>query len=216
MSRGRSSSNDGGRRYALPVCRASGAIRALKNSVCACQCKQDRGFVSAALGLVVGDDDNCPARIASRVLLDIRGGVHQPARDIGATFESFAIEHAFEFPLSIQVAGAKRHAQAREAIEYHRSDPVLVPKRAQSLMRSVSHAPYVWLHAMADIQEQDEVKRHFLALEIPYLQRPSIHSQDEILDSETANGMVSTIHYLSIHTSQRDIATKSNGRVIGW
>jgi hypothetical protein len=69
---------------------------------------------------------------------------------------------------------------------------------------------------MADIQEQEEVKRHLLALEIPDLQRLSIDSQDEILDSETANGMVSTIHYLSIDTSQRDIATKSKGRVIGW
>ena len=83
-------------------------------------------------------------------------------------------------------------------------------------MRSSSHAPDVWLHATADIQQQDDVNRHLLALEIPDLLRLSIHSQDEILDSETANGMVSTIHYLGIDTSQRDIATKGNGRVIGW
>ena len=35
------------------------------------------------------------------------------------------------------------------------------------------------------------------------------------MDPETANGMVSAIDYLRIDTSQRDIATKSNGRVIG-
>jgi hypothetical protein len=83
-------------------------------------------------------------------------------------------------------------------------------------MRSTSHAPDVWLHAMADIQLQDDVNRHLLALEIPNLLRLSIHSQDEILDSETANGMVSAIHYLGIDTPQRDFATKSNGRIIGW
>jgi hypothetical protein len=69
---------------------------------------------------------------------------------------------------------------------------------------------------MADIQLQDDVNRHLLALEIPNLLRLSIHSQDEILDSETANGMVSAIHYLGIDTPQRDFATKSNGRIIGW
>ena len=83
-------------------------------------------------------------------------------------------------------------------------------------MRSGSHAPDVWLHATADIQQQDDVNRHLLALEIPDLLRLSIHTQDEILDSETANRMASTIHYLGIDTSQRDIATKSNRRVIGW
>ena len=83
-------------------------------------------------------------------------------------------------------------------------------------MRSSSHAPDMWLHAMADIQQQDDVNRHPLALEISDLLRLSIHSQNEILGSETANGMVSAIHYLGIDTSQRDITTKSNGRVIGW
>jgi hypothetical protein len=73
----------------------------------------------------------------------------------------------------------------------------------------------VWPHATADIQQQDDVNRHLLALEIPDLLRLSIHSQDEILDPETANGMVSTIHYLGIDTPQRDIATKSNGRISG-
>jgi hypothetical protein len=77
-----------------------------QNRVSACQRTQDRGFVSATLGLVVGNDDNCPARIASRVLLDVRSGVQQPARNIGAAFESLAIEHAFDFPLGIQAAGA--------------------------------------------------------------------------------------------------------------
>ena len=71
-----------------------------QNSVCSCQCTQNRGFVSATFGLVVGDDDNCPARIASRILLDVRGGVQQAARDIGAALESFAIERAFEFLLT--------------------------------------------------------------------------------------------------------------------
>jgi hypothetical protein len=72
----------------------------------------------------------------------------------------------------------KRHTQAREAIEYHRSDPVLVPERAQSPMRSGSHAPDVWLYAPADIQQQDDVRRHLFALEIPDLLRLSIHSQE--------------------------------------
>ena len=185
-----------------------------QNRVCACQCTQDRGLVSATLGLVVGDDDNRPARIASRVLLDIIRGVQQPTRDIGATLKSFAIEHAFEVPVSIRAAGAKGYAQAREAIEYHRSDPVLVAQRAQCLMRSSRHPPDVWLHATADIQQQGDINRHLLALEIPDLLRLSIHSQDEILDTETANGMTSTIHYLGVDTSQRDIATKGNGRLI--
>ena len=163
-----------------------------QNGICVCQSTQDRGFVSATLGLVVGDDDNCPPRIAPRVLLDIGGGVQQPASDISAAFESFAIENAFEFPVSIGTAGAKRHAQAREAIENDHSDAVMVPERAQSLMRSGSHAPDMWLHATADIQQQDNINRYVLALEIPDLLRLSIHSQDEILDPETTNGMAST------------------------
>ena len=42
------------------------------------------------LGLVVGDDDNCPARLSPHVLLYIRGGVQQAARDIGAALERYA------------------------------------------------------------------------------------------------------------------------------
>jgi hypothetical protein len=48
---------------------------------------------------------------------------------------------------------------------------------------------------------------------MPDLLRLSIHSQDEVLDPEIANGMARTIHYLGIDTSHRDIATKGNGRV---
>jgi hypothetical protein len=83
-------------------------------------------------------------------------------------------------------------------------------------MRSGSHAPDVRLHATADVQEQDDVNRHLLVLKIPDFLRLSIHAQDEILDSEAANGMVSTIHYVGIDASQRDIATKGDGRVIAW
>jgi hypothetical protein len=83
-------------------------------------------------------------------------------------------------------------------------------------VRSGGHAPDVWPHATADIQQQDNVNRNVLALEIPDLLLLSIHSQDEILNFETANRMVSAIHYLGIDTSQRDIAAKGNGRVIGW
>jgi hypothetical protein len=68
-------------------------------------------------------------------------------------------------------------------------------------MRSSSHAADVWLHATADIQQQDDVNRHLLVLEIPDLLRLSIHSQDEILGSEIANGMVLTIYYLGVHPS---------------
>jgi hypothetical protein len=82
-------------------------------------------------------------------------------------------------------------------------------------MRSGSHVPDVWLHTTADIQQQDDVNGHLLALEIPNLLRLSIHSQDEILDSQTADGMVFTIYYLGIDTSQGDITMKGNGRVIG-
>jgi hypothetical protein len=69
---------------------------------------------------------------------------------------------------------------------------------------------------MADIQQQDDVNRHLLALEIPDLLRLSVHSQDEIRDSETANATVSPIHYLGIDPSQRDIAAKGNRWVISW
>jgi hypothetical protein len=82
-------------------------------------------------------------------------------------------------------------------------------------MRSISHAPDVGSHAAADIQQQDDVNRHLLALEIPDFLRLTIHSQDEILDSEAENGMVSSVHYLGIDTTQGDIAAKSNGRIIG-
>src|SRR5579871_6199579 len=110
-----------------------------QNRVCACQRTQDRGFVSVTFGLVIGNDDNCPARIASRVLLDVRGGGQQSARNIGAAVESLAIE-------------------------YHHSDPVMLPEGAQGLMRSSSQATEVWLHATADIQQQDYVNRQLLVL----------------------------------------------------
>ena len=55
-------------------------------------------------------------------------------------------------------------------------------------MRCNCHAPDVWLHATADIQQQDDVNRHLLALEIPDLLGLSIHSQDEILSLRSRMG----------------------------
>src|SRR5437763_7674294 len=82
-------------------------------------------------------------------------------------------------------------------------------------MRRGSDAPDVRVHAMADIQQQQDVDRHVLALEIPDLLRLSIHSKDKILGAETAHGMVSAIHYLGIDTSQGDIAAKFERRIVG-
>ncbi len=82
-------------------------------------------------------------------------------------------------------------------------------------MRSGSHPPDVRLHAMADIQQQDDVNLHLLALEIPDLLLLSIHSQDEILVFETANGTACHVHYVRIDTSQRDVAAKSDRRIAG-
>src|SRR5689334_8118394 len=66
----------------------------------------------------------------------------------------------------------------------------------------------MWLHATADIQQQQDINRHALALKVSDLLLLSVYSQDEILDAETTDWMIFNIHHLCIYTPQGDITPK--------
>jgi hypothetical protein len=173
-------------------------------------------LIAASLSLIIGEDDDGAASVTACLLSYITSGIEQRASDVSTAIEALLPDDRVKFPLDVAAAAAaEREAQPGAPVEHHDCHPVLRPKGEQRCVGRGRDTFNVRAHASADVEQQENIHRHFLCCEVPDRLFPALFVEDKVLGSQARNRTVIAIDHLHIDADEGDIAAEYHFGLVG-
>jgi hypothetical protein len=156
------------------------------------------GLVLGILRFIVCQNYHSPARVGTRMVLNIAGRSDERTSDASATIEAFGTNEVIQFSSDFIAAVGKGQAFPSAGIENHDRDAVLFGEDVEGLLGGIGNALDMRTHATADVQEQKDINGHVFAVEVLDRLDLAVYAQNKIAGLQTSDSAPIAVDNLSI------------------